>query len=198
MCCLPVDLSKSQLPTWQCTLFKEREGGRMMHHSRQKLILSLILLHNEFTRSESPALAHTQGPEFRRVWVPGGRSRGPTEKCFPRVGYIFPQYHTYKVLNWFQPDFSSWRHRKSKFTDPGMGNLTYSNPSYRTSTQEVKLEAAPKPAMYNQLCYKKEVTMASSTSVFLGFGERVGGTMTKLPEWMSRGHVVSFLLFWRQ
>lgn len=49
-----------------------------------------------------------------------------------------------------------YRHRKSKFTDPGMGNLTYSNPSYRTSTQEVKLEAAPKPAVYNQLCYKKE------------------------------------------
>lgn len=38
-----------------------------------------------------------------------------------------------------------------------MGNLTYSNPSYRTSTQEVKIEAIPKPAMYNQLCYKKEV-----------------------------------------
>lgn len=40
-----------------------------------------------------------------------------------------------------------------------MGNLTYSNPSYRTSTQEVKIEAVPKPTMYNQLCYKKEVTM---------------------------------------
>uniref|UniRef100_A0A2K6K2Y9 LDL receptor related protein 4 n=1 Tax=Rhinopithecus bieti TaxID=61621 RepID=A0A2K6K2Y9_RHIBE len=49
-----------------------------------------------------------------------------------------------------------YRHKKSKFTDPGMGNLTYSNPSYRTSTQEVKIEAIPKPAMYNQLCYKKE------------------------------------------
>lgn len=49
-----------------------------------------------------------------------------------------------------------YRHKKSKLTDPGMGNLTYSNPSYRTSTQEVKIEAIPKPAMYNQLCYKKE------------------------------------------
>lgn len=49
-----------------------------------------------------------------------------------------------------------YRHKKSKLTDPGMGNLTYSNPSYRTSTQEVKIEATPKPAMYNQLCYKKE------------------------------------------
>ncbi|KAF6104569.1 LDL receptor related protein 4 [Phyllostomus discolor] len=49
-----------------------------------------------------------------------------------------------------------YRHRKSKLTEPGMGNLTYSNPSYRTSTQEVKIEAIPKPAMYNQLCYKKE------------------------------------------
>lgn len=49
-----------------------------------------------------------------------------------------------------------YRRRMSKFTDPGMGNLTYSNPSYRTSTQEVKIEAVPKPTMYNQLCYKKE------------------------------------------
>ena len=40
-----------------------------------------------------------------------------------------------------------------------MGNLTHSNPSYRTSTQEVKIEATPKPAMYNQLCYKKEVSV---------------------------------------
>lgn len=49
-----------------------------------------------------------------------------------------------------------YRRRRSKFTDPGMGNLTYSNPSYRTSTQEVKIEAVSKPTMYNQLCYKKE------------------------------------------
>uniref|UniRef100_A0A669PGY7 Low-density lipoprotein receptor-related protein 4 n=1 Tax=Phasianus colchicus TaxID=9054 RepID=A0A669PGY7_PHACC len=49
-----------------------------------------------------------------------------------------------------------YRHNKSKFTDPGLGNLTYSNPSYRTSTQEVKIETIPKPTMYNQLCYKKE------------------------------------------
>ncbi|XP_008541367.2 low-density lipoprotein receptor-related protein 4 [Equus przewalskii] len=49
-----------------------------------------------------------------------------------------------------------YRHKKSKLTDPGLGNLTYSNPSYRTSTQEVKIEAIPTPAMYNQLCYKKE------------------------------------------
>ncbi|KAM6444695.1 low-density lipoprotein receptor-related protein 4 [Rhynochetos jubatus] len=49
-----------------------------------------------------------------------------------------------------------YRHNKSKSTDPGLGNLTYSNPSYRTSTQEVKIEAVPKPTMYNQLCYKKE------------------------------------------
>uniref|UniRef100_A0A670J4S2 Low-density lipoprotein receptor-related protein 4 n=1 Tax=Podarcis muralis TaxID=64176 RepID=A0A670J4S2_PODMU len=49
----------------------------------------------------------------------------------------------------------SCRHKKSKFTDPSLGNLTYSNPSYRTSTQEVKIETVPKPAMYNQLCYKE-------------------------------------------
>ena len=50
------------------------------------------------------------------------------------------------------------RHKKSKLADPGVSNLTYSNPSYRTSTQEVKIEAQ-KPPMYNQLRYKKEVTI---------------------------------------
>uniref|UniRef100_A0A8D2LQ87 LDL receptor related protein 4 n=1 Tax=Varanus komodoensis TaxID=61221 RepID=A0A8D2LQ87_VARKO len=49
-----------------------------------------------------------------------------------------------------------YRHKKSKFTDPTLNNLTYSNPSYRTSTQEVKIETIPKPPMYNQLCFKKE------------------------------------------
>lgn len=49
------------------------------------------------------------------------------------------------------------RHKKSKFADPGVSNLTYSNPSYRTSTQEVKIEASQKPPIYNQLRYKKEV-----------------------------------------
>ncbi|KAM3856102.1 low-density lipoprotein receptor-related protein 4 [Vipera latastei] len=49
-----------------------------------------------------------------------------------------------------------YRHKKSKFTDPNLSNLTYSNPSYRTSTQEVKIETIPKPAIYNQLCFKKE------------------------------------------
>uniref|UniRef100_A0A3B1J6C8 Low density lipoprotein receptor-related protein 4 n=1 Tax=Astyanax mexicanus TaxID=7994 RepID=A0A3B1J6C8_ASTMX len=47
-------------------------------------------------------------------------------------------------------------HKKSKFADPGVSNLTYSNPSYRTSTQEVKIETAQKPPIYNQLRYKKE------------------------------------------
>lgn len=61
---------------------------------------------------------------------------------------------------WLFWQLSSSRHNKSKFTDPGLGNLTYSNPSYRTSTQEVKIESIPKPAMYNQLCYKKEVRAA--------------------------------------
>uniref|UniRef100_A0AAY4CI19 Low-density lipoprotein receptor-related protein 4 n=1 Tax=Denticeps clupeoides TaxID=299321 RepID=A0AAY4CI19_9TELE len=50
-----------------------------------------------------------------------------------------------------------YKHKKSKFADPGVSNLTYSNPSYRTSTQEVKIEAAQKPPIYNQLRYKKEV-----------------------------------------
>ncbi|KAG5848887.1 low-density lipoprotein receptor-related protein 4-like isoform X1 [Anguilla anguilla] len=53
--------------------------------------------------------------------------------------------------------FIIYRHKKSKFADPGLSNLTYSNPSYRTSTQEVKIENVQKPPIYNQLRYKKEV-----------------------------------------
>lgn len=70
-----------------------------------------------------------------------------------------------------------------------MGNLTYSNPSYRTSTQEVKIEAVPKPTMYNQLCYKKEVTME------LGVGEQERGVKTELSKWMRTGRVLSDLPF---
>uniref|UniRef100_A0AAR2JUY7 Low-density lipoprotein receptor-related protein 4 n=1 Tax=Pygocentrus nattereri TaxID=42514 RepID=A0AAR2JUY7_PYGNA len=55
-----------------------------------------------------------------------------------------------------------YRHKKSKFADPGVSNLTYSNPSYRTSTQEVKIETAQKPPIYNQLRYKKEGVGESS------------------------------------
>lgn len=61
-----------------------------------------------------------------------------------------------------------------------MGNLTYSNPSYRTSTQEVKIEAIPKPAMYNQLCYKKEVKIKIYIQEFV-FGGR-GWIILQLPE----------------
>lgn len=57
------------------------------------------------------------------------------------------------------------RHKKSKFAEPGVSNLTYSNPSYRTSTQEVKIEASQKPPIYNQLRYKKEVTTKMDTEV---------------------------------
>uniref|UniRef100_A0AAY4CHR9 Low-density lipoprotein receptor-related protein 4 n=1 Tax=Denticeps clupeoides TaxID=299321 RepID=A0AAY4CHR9_9TELE len=55
-----------------------------------------------------------------------------------------------------------YKHKKSKFADPGVSNLTYSNPSYRTSTQEVKIEAAQKPPIYNQLRYKKEGVVDTS------------------------------------
>ncbi|OCT83711.1 low-density lipoprotein receptor-related protein 4 [Xenopus laevis] len=37
-----------------------------------------------------------------------------------------------------------YRHRRAKLSDQGLGTLTYSNPSYRTSTQEVKIEAVQK------------------------------------------------------
>lgn len=74
-----------------------------------------------------------------------------------------------------------------------MGNLTYSNPSYRTSTQEVKIEAVPKPTMYNQLCYKKEVTM--EIPIFLGVGEQERGVITELSKWVKKDHVLSDLHF---
>lgn len=57
-----------------------------------------------------------------------------------------------------------------------MSNLTYSNPSYRTSTQEVKIETSQKPPIYNQLRYKKEVK-TSLTGTFSGFLGWVGGWM---------------------
>lgn len=65
------------------------------------------------------------------------------------------------------PFFLTDRHKKSKFADPGMSNLTYSNPSYRTSTQEVKIEASQKPPIYNQLRYKKEVTKSLAWTLLL-------------------------------
>ncbi|XP_028649665.2 low-density lipoprotein receptor-related protein 4 isoform X1 [Erpetoichthys calabaricus] len=52
--------------------------------------------------------------------------------------------------------FIIYRRKKFKFADPGVSNLTYSNPSYRTSTQEVKIETVQKSPIYNQLRYKKE------------------------------------------
>ncbi|XP_072448783.1 low-density lipoprotein receptor-related protein 4 isoform X1 [Chiloscyllium punctatum] len=57
-----------------------------------------------------------------------------------------------------------YRHKKSKFNDPVVSNLTYSNPSYRTSTQEVKIETVQKPAIYNQLRYQKETASDNSYS----------------------------------
>uniref|UniRef100_A0AAQ4RSN1 EGF-like domain-containing protein n=1 Tax=Gasterosteus aculeatus aculeatus TaxID=481459 RepID=A0AAQ4RSN1_GASAC len=68
-----------------------------------------------------------------------------------------------------------YRHKKSKFADPGVSNLTYSNPSYRTSTQEVKIEASQKPPIYNQLRYKKEVTHERKGDVCLTRMERFKG-----------------------
>lgn len=73
-----------------------------------------------------------------------------------------------------QPHFSFLpflidRHKKSKFADPGVSNLTYSNPSYRTSTQEVKIEASQKPPIYNQLRYKKEVRDSDLKAFYFSF-----------------------------
>lgn len=54
-----------------------------------------------------------------------------------------------------------------------MSNLTYSNPSYRTSTQEVKIEASQKPPIYNQLRYKKEVMGSLETGEKRTFNDGV-------------------------
>lgn len=72
------------------------------------------------------------------------------------VSYIIGGLLSVLVILLFIAALIIYRHKKSKFTDPGLGNLTYSNPSYRTSTQEVKIETIPKLTLYNQLCYKKE------------------------------------------
>lgn len=72
-----------------------------------------------------------------------------------------------------------------------MGNLTYSNPSYRTSTQEVKIEAIPKPAMYNQLCYKKEVKInISIEGVFcMVVGGIISNCLNKLVRDVGKSHL---------
>uniref|UniRef100_A0A8C5MYQ0 LDL receptor related protein 4 n=1 Tax=Leptobrachium leishanense TaxID=445787 RepID=A0A8C5MYQ0_9ANUR len=52
--------------------------------------------------------------------------------------------------------FCVFRHRRAKLSDPGLSTLTYSNPSYRTSTQEVKIEAVHKPATCHLQRHRKE------------------------------------------
>ena len=101
------------------------------------------------TEASQQAQPTLTGQGFRRC---ENQETGPTARL---PAQISSPYRSELISH----PFFFQRHKKSKLTDPGMGNLTYSNPSYRTSTQEVKIEATPKPAMYNQLCYKKEVNM---------------------------------------
>ncbi|CAI9607028.1 unnamed protein product [Staurois parvus] len=49
-----------------------------------------------------------------------------------------------------------YRHRRAKLSDPALGTLTYSNPSYRTSTQEVKIEAVHRPSVCHLQRHRKE------------------------------------------
>ncbi|KAG9475852.1 hypothetical protein GDO78_003967 [Eleutherodactylus coqui] len=49
-----------------------------------------------------------------------------------------------------------YRHRRAKLSDPALGTLTYSNPSYRTSTQEVKIEAVHRPGACHLQRHRKE------------------------------------------
>lgn len=49
-----------------------------------------------------------------------------------------------------------YRHRRAKLSDPALGTLTYSNPSYRTSTQEVKIEAVHRPSICHLQRHRKE------------------------------------------
>lgn len=108
------------------------------------------------TEASQQAQPTLTGQGFRRC---ENQEMGPTARlpaaCGLQLSQISSPYRSELISH---PRFFQ-RHKKSKLTDPGMGNLTYSNPSYRTSTQEVKIEATPKPAMYNQLCYKKEVSV---------------------------------------
>uniref|UniRef100_A0A8C2EXM1 Low density lipoprotein receptor-related protein 4 n=1 Tax=Cyprinus carpio TaxID=7962 RepID=A0A8C2EXM1_CYPCA len=74
----------------------------------------------------------------------------------PHISYVIGGALSILAILILIAAFIIYRHKKFKFADPGVSNLTYSNPSYRTSTQEVKIETAPKPAINNQLRYKKE------------------------------------------
>ncbi|KAA0723842.1 Low-density lipoprotein receptor-related protein 4 [Triplophysa tibetana] len=76
----------------------------------------------------------------------------------PHISYVIGGALTILAILILITAFIIYRHKKLKFADPGVSNLTYSNPSYRTSTQEVKIETnAQKPSINNQLRYKKEV-----------------------------------------
>ncbi|KAK7175881.1 hypothetical protein R3I93_000216 [Phoxinus phoxinus] len=75
----------------------------------------------------------------------------------PHISYVIGGALSILAILILIAAFIIYRHKKFKFADPGVSNLTYSNPSYRTSTQEVKIETAQKPAINNQLRYKKEV-----------------------------------------
>ncbi|XP_057187146.1 low-density lipoprotein receptor-related protein 4 isoform X1 [Triplophysa rosa] len=76
----------------------------------------------------------------------------------PHISYVIGGALTVLAILILITAFIIYRHKKLKFADPGVSNLTYSNPSYRTSTQEVKIETnAQKPCINNQLRYKKEV-----------------------------------------
>ncbi|XP_069077783.1 low-density lipoprotein receptor-related protein 4 isoform X3 [Pleurodeles waltl] len=78
------------------------------------------------------------------------------------ISYIIGGFLSILALLLLAAALLIYRHKKAKFTDPGIGNLTYSNPSYRTSTQEVKIETLPKPTSHNQLRYKKEAAPENS------------------------------------
>lgn len=109
--------------------------------------------------------------QLRDRWSSDHPGDSDPHRCFdylqvspPKTAYAwwatFDTRHEVQIIN-HELVYSCFfidRHKKSKFADPGVSNLTYSNPSYRTSTQEVKIEASQKPPIYNQLRYKKEVT----------------------------------------
>uniref|UniRef100_A0A672PIR8 Low-density lipoprotein receptor-related protein 4-like n=1 Tax=Sinocyclocheilus grahami TaxID=75366 RepID=A0A672PIR8_SINGR len=79
----------------------------------------------------------------------------------PHISYVIGGALSILAILILIAAFIIYRHKKFKFADPGVSNLTYSNPSYRTSTQEVKIETAQKPAINNQLRYKKEFVSSS-------------------------------------
>ena len=141
-----------------------RETGREGKRRGKPVSLSGVslwpnLVSRTFPRSVQQGFRRCENQETGpTVRLPAACGRQPPQISSPYGSELSPHPSLFQ------------RHKRSKLTDAAAGSLTYTNPSYRTSTQEVKIEATPKPAMCNQLCYKKEVNMKSCIWEFVSGG----------------------------